>query len=75
MVINYKRLNDNTIDDAYNIPDKTILINKIQNYKIFSKFDLKSGFWQVKMHPDSIEWTTFTCSEGHYEWLVMPFGL
>lgn len=75
MVINYKRLNDNTVDDAYNIPDKTVLINKIQNCKIFSKFDLKSGFWQVKMHPDSIKWTAFTCPEGHYEWLVMPFGL
>ena len=75
MVINYKRLNDNTIDDAYTIPDKTVLINKIQDCNIFSKFDLKSGFWQVKMHPDSIEWTAFTSPEGHYEWLVMPFGL
>ena len=42
---------------------------------IFSKFDCKSGFWQVKMHLDSIPWTTFSCREGHFEWLVMPFGL
>ncbi|KAL4579631.1 hypothetical protein LXL04_015785 [Taraxacum kok-saghyz] len=75
MVINYKRLNDNTIDDSYNIPDKNVLINRIQNCKIFSKFDLKSGFWQIKMHPNSIEWTAFTCPEGHFEWLVMSFGL
>ena len=27
------------------------------------------------MHPDSIEWTAFTCPEGHFEWLVMSFGL
>lgn len=27
------------------------------------------------MHPDSIKWTAFTCPEGHYEWLVMPFRL
>lgn len=54
MVIDYRRLNDNTIEDAYNIPDKTELINSIQTSKIFSKFDCKSGFWQVKMDPSSI---------------------
>ena len=45
MVIDYRRLNDNTIDDAYDIPDKTELINSIQESKVFSKFDWKSRFW------------------------------
>ena len=75
MVINYKRLNDNTVDDAYNIPNKQEWINRIQGSKIFSKFDLKAGFWQVKMAEESIPWTAFTCPQGHYEWLVMPLGL
>ena len=44
MVINYKRLNDNTIDDAYNIPNKQEWINRIQGSKYFSKFELKAGF-------------------------------
>ena len=42
---------------------------------IFSKFDCKSGFWQVKMHQNSTPWITFSCPEGHFEWLVMSFGL
>ena len=75
MVINYRRLNGNTVDDAYDIPDKTELLNSIQKSRIFSKFDCKSGFWQIKMHPESIEWTAFTCPLCHFEWLVMPFGL
>jgi ribonuclease HI len=75
MVINYKRLNDNTVDDAYNIPNKQEWINRIQGSKYFSKFDLKAGFWQVKMSEESIPWTAFTCPQGHYEWLVMPLGL
>ena len=55
MVINYKRLNDNTKTDVYKLPDKTKLINRIQRKRIFSKFDCKSGYKQIKMHPDSIE--------------------
>jgi len=75
MVYNYKRLNDNTHIDGYTIPSKYVLINRIQKVKWFSKFDLKSGFHQVKMHPDSIKWTAFSCSEGLFEWKVMSFGL
>ena len=75
MVFNYKRLNDNTVDDSYKIPDKDMLLNKIQGANIFSKFDLKSGFWQIKLHPDSIPWCAFTTPFGHFDWLVMPFGI
>jgi hypothetical protein len=49
MVINYKRLNDNTVDDAYNISNKQEWINRIQCSKYFSNFDLKARFWQVKI--------------------------
>ena len=75
MVINYKRLNDNTEDDEDDIPTKEYLLEKIKDCMIFSKFDSKSRFWQVKMHPNSIPWTTFSCPKGHFEWLVMTFGL
>lgn len=42
---------------------------------IFSKFDCRRGFWQVKMHPESIPYKVFSTPQGQYEWLVMPFGL
>ncbi|KAG6468385.1 hypothetical protein ZIOFF_073061 [Zingiber officinale] len=49
--------------------------NNLLNIKIYSKFDLKSGFHQVMMEPESIPWTAFWAIDGLYEWLVMPFGL
>jgi len=75
MVINYKKLNDNTVFDGHFLPHKESLINWTRDKKIFSKFDCKSGFWQIKMDPDSIIYTAFSTPQGQYEWLVMPFGL
>lgn len=72
--MDYMPLNDNTNEDGYCIPDKEALINKIQNNYWHSKFDLKLGFWRIKMHVELIPWTSFIGSEGHYEWLFMTFG-
>lgn len=75
MVINYKKLNEATIFDGYFIPDKTSLLHLVVGKRYFSKFDCKSGFWQIKMAKQSIPLTVFSTPNGHYEWLVMPFGL
>ena len=75
MVIDYRDLNDKTIQDGYKIADGRVLINRLIGAKVFSKLDAKFGFWQVMMNPNSIHLTAFEAPQGHYEWLVMPFGL
>ncbi|KAJ4714061.1 ORFIII-like polyprotein [Melia azedarach] len=75
MVFNYKRLNDLTHKDQYSLPGIHTIMRIIGQAQIFSKFDLKSGFHQVAMDPESVEWTAFWVPDGLYEWLVMPFGL
>ncbi|UME39644.1 reverse transcriptase [Pueraria virus A] len=75
MVINYKKVNAATKGDGYLLPNKEQLLQRIGGKKWFSSFDCKSGFWQVRLHPDSQELTAFTCPQGHYQWKVMPFGL
>ncbi|KAL6190317.1 hypothetical protein ACLB2K_036715 [Fragaria x ananassa] len=75
MVINYRDVNKKTDKDSYQIAQVRVLINWLKGAKIFSKFDAKSSFWQVKMHPDSIALTAFGTPQGHYEWLVMSFDL
>lgn len=74
MVIDYRRLNANCEADAYTLPNQAVLINRIQHAKIYSKFDCKSAFWQVKMDENSIPWTAFTTPQGLFEHLRMPFG-
>ncbi|ATZ69530.1 ORF3 polyprotein [Cacao bacilliform Sri Lanka virus] len=75
MVFNYRSLNDNTHKDQYSLPGINTILKKIGEAKVFSKFDLKSGFHQILMDEESIEWTAFTAPSELYEWLVMPFGL
>ena len=54
MVIDYRDVNKKTVKDGYQIAQARVLINQLKGARVFSKFDAKSGFWQVKMHPDSI---------------------
>ena len=37
--------------------------------------DMASGYWQIRVHPDSQEKTAFVTPQGLYEFQVMPFGL
>ena len=75
LVINYKPLNKVIQWIRYPIPNKKDLIQRIYNATIFSKFDMKSGFWQIQIKPEDRHKTAFTVPFGRYEWNVMPFGL
>nr|KAJ0185557.1 hypothetical protein LSAT_V11C900487890 [Lactuca sativa] len=75
LVINYKPLNKVLEWIRYPIPNKRNLLKKLYDSKIFSKFDMKSGFWQIQLHEEDNYKTGFNVPSGHFECNVMPFGL
>jgi len=75
LVINYKPLNQALQWIMYLIPNKKDLLNRLNSAKIFSKFDLKSGFWQIHIQESDRYKTAFTVPFRQYEWNVMSFGL
>lgn len=42
---------------------------------LYSKFDLKSGFWQIQDSEKDKYKIAFNVPFGQYEWNIMPFGL
>ena len=59
----------------YPILNKKDILQKLHFAFVFSKFDMKLGFWQIQIDKRHHYKTAFTVSFGQYEWNVMPFGL
>lgn len=73
--IDYRALNAITLKNKYPLPRVDELFDRLQGAKYFSKLDLRTGYWQIKVYPEDIPKTAFRTRYGSFEWLVLPMGL
>ena len=73
--IDYRKLNDVTVKDAYPLPRIDSCLDCLASAKLFSTLDLQSGYWQLNLEEKDRCKTAFITKYGLYEYTTLPFGL
>ena len=75
LCVDYRRLNAYTVKNKFPMPIVEELFEELYGAAWFTTLDLRSGFHQILVTPEDQYKTAFQTHHGHYEYLVMPYGL
>ena len=75
LTVDFRALNAVTEHDFYPLPISNDFVNSLHGCKVFSLIDFKSTFYQIPMHPDSVNKTCTITLFGSFVWDYLPFGL
>jgi len=73
--VDYRRLNDVTVKDAFPLPRTDMCLESLGGSKVFSALDLQAGYWNIELEPDDRPKSAFITKFGLFEYTKMPFGL
>jgi hypothetical protein len=73
--VDYHKFNMITVPETYPFPRMYECIDSLGDATVFTTLECNSGYWQIPVHPDDRDKTTFTSHSGIYRFLWLPFGL
>ena len=75
LCVDYRQLNKVTVKNKYPLLRINDLMNQLQGAVVFSKIDMRYEYHQIRVKEENIPKTAFRMRYGHYEFMVMSFGL
>ena len=75
LCVDYRQLNKLTMKNKYPLPRIDDLMDQLHGVALFSKIDLRLGYHKIRVKSDDVQKTAFRSRYGHYEYVVMPFGV
>ena len=75
LVVDFRKLNDQTLDETFPLPDIDRQLEKLSGCKYFIVLDLMNGFLQVPLKEEACHKTAFVTEDGVYEFTRVMFGL
>lgn len=72
--MDFRKLNEVTKKDSYPLLKIDEVLDQLSGNSWFSTLDLKSGYWQIKIHSGDKKKTAFSIGRGLWQFIVMPFG-
>ena len=75
MCVDYRALNHITIKNSYPLPRVDELFDRLQGARSSARSTCGRGYHQIRISPEDVPKTAFRTRYGHYEFLVLPFGL
>lgn len=73
--VDLKRLNENIKRERFMLPTTDEILAKLTGAKVFTSLDAASGFWQIPLHPESSQLTTFITPFARFYFKILPFGI
>jgi hypothetical protein len=73
--VDFRKLNEKTIGNAYSLSDVTEILDQLGQSKYFSCIDMAMGYHHIELRPEHREKTAFSTKQGHWAYKKMPFGL
>lgn len=75
MCVDYRALNDKTVNNRYPLPRNDELLDRLQGAKCLTTLDLISGYHQIRISDEDVPKTAFRTHQGSYQYKVIAFGL